>query len=127
MLATEAHEQETLVQWLRLKKIFHFAPVLENNTHGQNRKWAMIAEVKAKKQGKIKGTSDLFVFLGEKLLVIELKRAKKLLKSGKYTTSHTNTSKEQKAFLERVNKYPYAIGRVCFGWNEAKEFIENHL
>ena len=47
-IPTEAVEQQKLVQWLRLKKIFHYATTNENNSFMQNRKYAMIAEQKAK-------------------------------------------------------------------------------
>ena len=44
---TEAIEQQKLIQWLRLKKIFHYATTNENNSYKQDRKYAMIAEQKA--------------------------------------------------------------------------------
>ena len=124
---TEAQEQEILVQWLRLKKIFHFAPVLENNTHGQNRKWAMIAEVKAKKQGKVKGTSDLFVLLEDKLLIIEMKRKKKVLKNGNLSNASSKPTPEQEEFIRKANLCHYVNARVCYGYLEAQSFIEEYL
>ena len=126
-IPTEYEEQCNLVYWLRLKKIFHFAPTLENNSHMQNRKYAMIAEQKAKKAGKIKGTSDLFVFLPNKLLIIELKRRKKTLKNGKLSTSHTKVSAEQEKFIKDANLYGYVTAGVFYGWHEAKEFIEENM
>lgn len=126
-LATEYQEQCKLVQWLRIRKIFHFAPTLENNTYKQNRKFAMIAEQKAKRSGKVKGTSDLFVFLPNKLIVIEMKRSKRKLKNGNLSTSHTNTSKEQLQFLKDVNFYDYVNSTVCYGYVEARELIEKAL
>ena len=126
-ISTEYEEQKSLVQWLRLKKIFHFAPTNENNTHNQNRKYAMIAEQKAKASGKLKGVSDLIVMLPNKLLLIEMKRQRRKLNSGKLSTSHTNTSKEQLKFLETANTFDYAEARVCYGWEEAKEYIESHI
>ena len=65
--------------------------------------------------------------LPNKILFIELKRAPKKLKSGKISVSHTNTSKEQEAFIMRVNETSYAVGRVCYGFDEARVFIESHL
>ena len=127
-MMTEAQEQETLVQWLRLKKIFHWANVNENNSHMQNRKYAMIAEMKSRKAGKLKGVSDITVMLPNKILYIELKRRRKVLKrSGKLSTSHTKTSPEQIAFLDKVNTYPYAVGKVCHGWEEARDFILKNM
>ena len=128
IIPTEAQEQQKLVKWLRLKKIFHFAPINENQGSFTNRKVAMIQEAKAKSMGKIKGTSDLVVMLPNKILFIELKRAKRKLKSGKYSTSHTKTSPEQLEFLQTVvDDFDYADAFVCYGFEEAREFIEKNL
>ena len=126
-MKTEAQEQEKLVYWLRIKKIFHWATTNENNTYGQNRKYAMIAENKAKRGGKLKGVSDLTVMLPHIILYIELKRQPKVLKSGKKSTSHTKTSREQLDFIEKVNQYPYAKGKVCYGFEEARAYIEENM
>ena len=128
MLPTEEQEQQKLVQWLRLKKIFHFAPMNENKHSFGNRTLAIRLEAKAKSMGKIKGTSDLIVMLSGKILFIELKRAKKVLKSGKLSVSHTNTSVEQLKFLQTITEsFDYADGFVCYGCDSAIEYIESHL
>ena len=127
IIPLEIEEQKELVKWLKKSNIFHFAPTNENNTHKQNRKYAMIAEVKAKAAGKVKGTSDLIIMLPNKILFIELKRKAKVLKSGKLSVSHTNTSSEQKSFLKAVNGFGYAEGRVCYGSAEAIEYIQSFL
>jgi hypothetical protein len=49
-------------------------------------------------------------------LFIELKRIK-----------NSKTSENQKQFLNTVNSYDYAVGRVCKGWIEAKEFVEEFI
>ena len=122
-IPTEADEQKALVQWLNIKHIMHFAPIMENNHSKLNRQFAVRNEAKAKAMGKKPGVSDIIVMLDNKILFIELKRKKKILKSGKESTSHTNISEAQKEFIENVNKYNYALGKVCYGWEEAKEFI----
>ena len=127
IIPLEIEEQKELVKWLKKLSIFHFAPTNENNTHKQNRKYAMIAEVKAKAAGKVKGTSDLIIMLPSKILFIELKRKAKVLKSGKLSVSHTNTSVEQKSFLKAVNGFGYAEGSVCYGSAEAIEYIQSFL
>ena len=124
---TEAEEQKLLIKWMTSKRIFFFAPTNENNTHKQNRKYAMIAEVKAKSMGKVKGTSDLFVFLPNKLLVIEMKRAKKVLKNGSLSISNSKVSDEQYMFLTNVNRFDYVESEICYGFNEAKKFIEDNM
>ena len=126
-IPTEADEQQALVQWLRAMHIFHFAPVNENNTYGQNRKYAMIAEQKAKSSGKVKGVSDMVVMLKDRILFIELKRRPRKLKNGKLSTSHTKTSDEQLDFLDRVNRFGYAHGKVCYGAKEAVEYIKEQI
>lgn len=126
-IPSEAVEQQKLVQWLRLKKIFHYATTNENNSYKQDRKYAMIAEQKAKSQGKLKGVADITVLLTNKILFIELKKQGKVLKNG--TVSHSNSivRDEQKAFLEKVNSFDYAEGRVCYGFESAKNFIEENI
>ena len=126
-MPTEAQEQQKLVYWLRIKHIPHFAPTNENNTYKQDRKYAMIAEAKAKATGKLKGVSDLVVMLPKKILFIEMKRRKKKLKNGDYSISHTKVSKEQYEFLTTVNRYGYAEGRVCYGFEEARGFILENM
>jgi len=120
----EDTEQKILVQYLRLKKIFHFSPINENQGSSTNRNVAIRVEAKAKSMGKLKGVSDLVVFMPKQILFIELKRAKKVLKSGKLSTSHTKVSDEQKSFLKRANEFPYAKGYVCYGAEEAIKIIE---
>ena len=116
--ATEEQEQKKLVQWLKLKKIFHFAPMNENKQSFTNPKVAMMIEAKAKSMGKVKGVSDLVVMLPSSILFIELKRAKKRL---------TKVSDSQNVFLSKIGQFCYAKGHVCYGANEAIEIIEKEM
>lgn len=116
--ATEEQEQKKLVQWLKLKKIFHFAPMNENKQSFTNPKVAMMIEAKAKSMGKVKGVSDLVVMLPSSILFIELKRAKKSL---------TKVSYSQNVFLSKIGQFCYAKGHVCYGANEAIEIIEKEM
>jgi len=126
---SEIVEQQKLVQWLRLKKIFHFAPMNENKQSFSNRTVALKLEAKAKSMGKMKGVSDVIVMLPNKILFIELKRARKRLKSGKQSISHTKVSDEQKSFLNSINEefYKYSYATVCYGAKEAIEVIEDYM
>ncbi len=124
---SERQEQEKLVQWLRLKKLRHFAPTNENQGSFTNRKVAMLQEVKAKKMGKSKGVPDLFVFLPNVMLCIEMKKAPRKLMSGKTSKAKGNVSPEQFEWLNVLNTYPYTKARVCRGFDEAREFIEGEL
>ena len=124
MIPTEHEEQKAVAQYLRAKKLFFFAPTNENNSHKQDRKWAMVAEQKAKAAGKVKGVSDLVVFAPNSILFIEMKRRPKKLKSGKLSVSHTKVSKEQVLFLDKVKDYGYAKSMVCYGAKDAIDFID---
>ena len=126
-IPTEAQEQQLLIQWLKIKKIFYFAPMNENQASFTNRRVAMIQEAKAKSMGKVKGTCDLFVFTKNGLLGVELKRRPKRLKSGKFSVSHTKTSKEQIQFIDAMNGYDFAHSKVCYGFENAKAFIEEFI
>jgi len=126
---SETVEQQKLVQWLRLKKIFHFAPMNENKQSFSNRTVAFQIEAKSKSMGKMKGVSDVIVMLPNKILFIELKRARKRLKSGKLSISHTNVSDEQKRFLNTINEEfnKYSVAFVCYGAREAIEVVEDYM
>lgn len=116
--ATEEQEQKKLVQWLKLKKIFHFAPMNENKQSFTNPKVAMMIEAKAKSMGKLKGVSDLVVMLPSSILFIELKRAKKSL---------SKVSDSQNTFLSKIRQFCYAKGHICYGASEAIEIIEKEI
>ena len=126
---SETVEQQKLVQYLRFKKIFHFAPMNENKQSFSNRTVALKLEAKAKSMGKMKGVSDVIVMLPNKILFIELKRARKRLKSGKLSVSHTKVSDEEKSFLNTINGEfcKYASAYVCYGAKEAIEVIEDYM
>ncbi|NCD00187.1 MAG: nuclease [Bacteroidia bacterium] len=117
-MQVEEQEQKALVQWLKLKKIFHFAPMNENKQSFTNPKVAMMIENKAKSMGKVKGVSDLIVMLPNKILFIELKRKEK---------SKAKVSYSQNAFLSKIGQFCYAKPYVCYGAKEAIEVVEKEL
>ena len=119
----ESEEQEQLVEYLKQleeqgKVITFYANVNENRTHRQIKKYAIIAEKVNKKLGKKKGVSDITIILKDKVLYIELKRAKKSL---------SRVSKEQIEFLDTINTSNVCSGTVCYGFEEAKEYIEKFI
>ena len=126
-LPPESFEQKKFVSFLRANNIFHWATNNENNSYRQDRHYAMIAESKAKAVGKLKGVADVTVMLDNKILFVEMKRQRKMLKSGKYSTSHTKLSDGQQAFLDRVNTFDYAVGTVCYGADEAIAFVKRYM
>ena len=114
-IPSEAIEQQKLIQWLRLKKIFHYATTNENNSYKQDRKYAMIAEQKAKSQGKLKGVADITVLLPNKILFIELKKQGKKLKNG--NISHVNSAAYNNAVfgvkMRLLKSYDESAGWFC--------------
>ena len=119
----ESEEQEKLVEYLKIlenqgKIITFYANVNENRMHKQVKKYAIIAEKVNKKLGKKKGVSDITIILKDKVLYIELKRTKKSL---------SRVSKEQIDFLDKIKQSNVCDGAVCYGFEEAKQFIEKFL
>lgn len=124
---SEYKEQVALVQWLQAKKIFYFAIMNENIQSFKDKNLAIRIGVKHKKAGRVRGTSDIVVMLDKKILFIELKRARRVLKNGKLSSAKANVSDEQISFLKSINEFDYAKGKVCYGCKEAIEFIEENL
>ena len=125
-LPTESIEQQKLIQWLKVKKIFHFAVPNGSVLKGTPLQRAKQMQ-RLKSEGLLVGVSDIVVMLPNKILFIELKRAKKTLKSGKLSTSHTTVSDEQKSFMKRVNEFDYADAYIAYGANEAMQIIQNNM
>ena len=127
-IPTEAQEQEMFCKWLDIKRIEYFAISNENIWSGivrslvKDKKLAkqiiVLIEKKMKQLGKKKGIADMFIFAPNKALFMEMKRRDPKL---------SRTSKEQAAFIDKANKYPYAEARVCYGYDEAVAFVMEHL
>ena len=94
-------------------------------------------EAKAKPQymkkradmGVSKGYPDFSLLVptktqGTLTIFIELKRKKRLLKNGTYTTSHTKTSPEQLEWIKRLNECEATEARVCYGAAEAIAYVK---
>jgi hypothetical protein len=123
---SEAQEQQALIDWLRLKKITHFAPINENAFSGVIRQYvkpislaqriiAMI-ENKSRAMGKRKGVSDVVVLLpGGRTLFIEMKRRDE----GAETF-------EQQAWREEITALEHNA-YVCHGFDDAVSVIKFYL
>ena len=120
-------EEISFINWLRLENIDFFSPMSENQHGFKDPRLAIILENKDKKIGKQKGVNGIFVFLPNKLLVIELKPRHKTIKSGKNSYGNSKVSEEQTKFLGMVNKYPYSNSFVAYGYEEAVKLIEENL
>ena len=123
----EENEHIATIQYLSIlksqKKIIEF--------------WATINEVKSQKKGKLDnirialknkrmgkkaGVSDITIVFSHLTLYIEMKRKRKILKSGKLSKENLE-SDEQKAFRENINLTSSCVGFVCYGFKEAKDRI----
>lgn len=113
----EHAEQVALVGWLRASKIMHFSIPNSSALSSLNRNTAVKVGSVLKSEGLIKGASDMVVMLPNKILFIELKRQSRAL---------STASPEQLDFIDRVSKFEYAIGKVCYGAKEAVEFIQSN-
>lgn len=107
MIPTEAQEQITFVEYLKLKQIPHFRVPNETFT----RSWKQKAMNKA--LGVSAGVPDLFLIVDNQLVAIEMKR-----------TKGSTTSPAQKQWLELLNNAGIP-GRICFGAAEAIDYVKN--
>lgn len=108
--------QKAIVDYLRFKGAFFYAPINENPHSHFNRMGAILNERLAKKMGKRAGVSDLVIFGKKQILFLELKR-----------NSKNKPTKNQIEFLENVNKFDYAVGKVAYSFEEAKNLIDEYL
>lgn len=98
-----------------LKKRLDSMGLLWNATPNGGKRNIGVAK-KLKAEGVSKGFPDITVFLPSIVLYIELKKLK-----GSYPT------KEQKEWIDSLNKLKYASARCCKGWREAMQFVNEHL
>lgn len=120
----EDHEQRVVILYLRSQKIFHHANVNENQGSFLNKKVSAIQEAKAQKMGKVKGIPDITIFLPHRILYIEMKRKQIKLQNGSLSNRDSKPSKEQIINMAEINKYPYALAKVCYGADEAIKYIK---
>jgi len=128
----EEDHQKMLVKYLEIQKqrgkiIEYFAPMGENKQSFNNRAVALKIEAKAKAMGKKQGVSDIIVILKNKVLFIELKRAKKKLKNGRLSSAGISVSDYQKEFLNTIQKSDVCDGVVSYGFEEAKNYLDGFL
>ncbi len=127
----EDQHQKALIKWARLRRLNTLLPNVETGAtlgdylfHIPNGgKRGKIEAANFKAMGTKAGVSDLFlpIPLHDKAgLWIELKAPYTDTKQKNYPT------KEQREWLKRMEKAGYAAA-LCYGWQEAKEQIENYL
>ena len=120
-MRSERSEQISLVHYLEIlkkqKKILTFYAIPNGGTRHK------LEAINMKLEGVRAGVSDMCVIGLEKILYIEMKKAPKVLKSGKLSYSGISVSDKQKAFIETIELNPNIVAKVCYGFKEAKEFV----
>lgn len=123
MLIPKEDQEAMLVhEYLQRKGIWH--------THIANERGTSIQQgVKLKRMGISPGFPDFIALVptrtqGTCTVFIELKRRKKPLKRGGFTTSHTKVSPEQLEWIHELNKCEFTEARVCYGAEEVINYIE---
>ena len=120
-IPTEYEEQKVFVKYLQFLKIqnkiieFHSIPN-ENLLSNLNRKKAIATQSILKANGAKAGVPDLFIYLPNKLVIIEMKRKK-----------YGKVSNKQKYWLEIFKKLPYISSYVAYGAEEAIKIIDNEI
>lgn len=111
LVPKEEQEQMTLVNWLRINKIRHIHVANE-------RMCSVVYKKKLKALWTYAGFPDLMIFLANRTLFIEMKRSDKRL---------SRVSKEQSEWLEFLNLLDEGSAKVCYGADEAIEFVKENL
>lgn len=111
LIPLEEQEQMKFVSWLRVKKIKHIHIANE-------RMCSVVYKKKLKALGTYAGFPDLMIFLPNRTLFIEMKRSDKKL---------SRVSIEQNEWLEFLNLLDEGSAKVCYGADEAIEFVKENL
>lgn len=111
LIPLEEQEQMKFVSWLRVKKIRHIHIANE-------RMCSVVYKKKLKALGTYAGFPDLMIFLANRTLFIEMKRSDKRL---------SRVSIEQSEWLEFLNLLDEGSAKVCYGADEAIEFVKENL
>lgn len=124
-MLTERQEQIKIVQYLKIleaqKKIVTFFSVPNGGSRNK------LEAVNLKKEGARAGVSDLVIVFKDEVMFLEMKVSPKVLKSGKLSYSNSKISESQKDFLAKVNVSKVCDVIVCYGFDNAKEKIDNKL
>ena len=119
MIPLETIEQQQLAIWLRMNWYFFYKSPSETYTTSWNQKR------KNKLEGVTKWYPDMTIILkSNKLLFIELKRQKRVLKNGKLWKSPSTVSEEQIEWQDRLNKIPNVQCNICYWCEEAIRVIK---
>lgn len=115
----ESFEQIQLTNWLELNW-YTFSAIRNESDFHNIWKW-----VKRKREWVRKWIPDFCVILKRSsLLFIELKRQRKILKSGKLWASPSKISTEQKKWIQELNQIKNVWAELCYWADEAIKMIE---
>ena len=121
-IPTEHQEQVIVTRYCDINMIPMFA--IPNGTNK-----SLTARSMFKAEGLRAGVPDICIPIPNKYyhhLYIELKRARKQLKNGKTSVSHTKVSPEQKKWIEKLREEG-SCAVVAYGAKEAIEIIEDYM
>jgi hypothetical protein len=125
MKKNERLEQIKFVNYLKIlenqKKIITFFAIPNGGSRNK------LEAKNMKLEGVRAGVSDLCVIFNDKTVFVEMKQAPKTLKSGKKSTAEIKTSDNQKNFLNKINTSEISMGSVCYGFDEAKIYIDSFI
>ena len=125
MVKHEQKEQIVLTRWLKILesqgKILTFFAIPNGGSRNK------LEAVNMKKEGVRAGVSDMCIVAHKKLLFVEMKKQGKVLKSGKISYAGIKVSDEQEEFLNKIRCNMNVTGKVCYGFAQAKEFIEEYI
>lgn len=119
----EYYECTALVEYLELIK--NNNEVLYSHTAQETYTSSWNQKRKNKALGVKSGVPDYIIVINKKLLFIEMKRPKKILKSGKESTENL-VKPEQAKWTHRINETGVKA-YICHGFDEAKEVIDQYI
>lgn len=109
------------------KIITFFAAINETRVKSSNPIKNKAIAFKEYAMGKRSGVSDITIILKDKVLFLEMKQPKKLLKNGTYTNSHSKQSESQIEFEKEVTRSSVCFYEVGYGFSNAKEIIGEYI
>jgi hypothetical protein len=118
----ELKEQRYLVRWLKEQQLYgrvvKFTSI-PNSTYTTS--WKQINDIQA--SGMNRGFPDMVILLKEKLVLLELKRAKIIKANGEKGASPSTVADEQYEWIRLLNAYPGCYAVIAYGWKEAVEVL----
>jgi len=122
LVPKEEDEQKIVKKYLDFlleqgKIITYHSNPNENILSFLDRKKFMIAQNKLKAMGAKKGIPDLYIYLPNKILAIEMKRSNK---------NKSKISEEQKQWILLLNQLSYIDAYICYGADNAINLIEEY-